>query len=163
MTYNLLIPIGTGTLNPGAPFHCAFTLKATCDLDATPVKLAVDPQQTGPAFIGIGGNFRLQSPADAAVIAYNLEHLRVAFAGLEMPLASWQTTETADPAAGQPADNVRKAMEMGRTLAQKKIPMIIATGRCPAGRQPRAAALAARSPRKNGPPCTRASPPTSPT
>ena len=130
-TYNLLIPIGTGTLNPGTPFHCAFTLKATCDLDATPVKLAVDPQQSGPAFIGIGGNFRLQSPADAAVIAYNLDNLRVAFARLEMPLASWQTTETADPAAGQPADNVRKAMEMGRTLAQKKIPMIISNWSVP--------------------------------
>ena len=116
-TYNLLIPIGAGTLS--------FTLKASCDVDSTPVKLTVDSDRSGPAFIGIGGNFRLQSPADTAVIAYNLENLRVAFARLEMPLASWQTTETADPAAGQPPENVRKAMEMGRTLAQKKIPMII--------------------------------------
>jgi hypothetical protein len=128
---SLLIPVGAGTLDPGKPFQAAFTLKASCDVDAVPVKLAVDAERSGPAFIGIGGNFRLQSPADAAVIAYNLEHLRVAYARLEMPLSSWQTTETADPAAGQPADNVRKAMEMGRTLAQKKIPMIISNWSAP--------------------------------
>jgi hypothetical protein len=120
-----LIPIGAGGLEPGATFHTAFTLKASCDMDTTPVKLTLNPDRAGPAFIGVGGNFRLQSPADAATIAYNLENLRVAWARLEMPLSSWQTTETGDPAAGQPADNVRKAMEMGRTLAQKKIPMII--------------------------------------
>ena len=120
-----MIPIGTGTLNPETPFHVAFTLKASCDVDTTPVKLTVDPSHTGPAFIGIGGDFRLQSPADAAVIAYNLANLRVNFARLEMPLSSWQTTETNDPAAGPVADNVRKAMEMGQTLAQKNIPMII--------------------------------------
>jgi hypothetical protein len=123
--YSLLIPIGTGALDPAAPFHAAFTLKASCDVDTTPVKLAVNAERTGPAFIGIGGNFRIQSPADTATIAYNLENLRVAWARLEMPLSSWQTSETGDPAAGPLADNVRKAMEMARTLAQKKIPMII--------------------------------------
>ena len=42
-----------------------------------------------------------------------------------MPLSSWQTTETADPAAGPAGQQSPQAMEMGRTLAQKKIPMII--------------------------------------
>ena len=123
--YSLLIPIGTGTLNPDTPFHVAFTLKATCDVDTVPVTLTVNPARTGPAFIGIGGNFRLQSPADAAVIAYNLENLRVAWARLEMPLSTWQPTETNDPTTAPLPDKVRQAMEMGRTLAQKKIPMII--------------------------------------
>ena len=125
VNYSLLIPIGTGTLNPETPFHTTFTLKAACDVDTTPVKLAVDPARTGPAFVGIGGNFRLQSPADTAVIAYNLENLRVAWARLEMPLSSWQTTETNDPTAAPLNDKVRQAMEMARTLAQKKIPMVI--------------------------------------
>jgi O-glycosyl hydrolase len=120
-----LIPIGTGTLNPDTPFHAAFTLKATCDVDTAPVTLTVNPARTGPAFIGIGGNFRLQSPADAAVIAYNLENLRVAWARLEMPLSTWQPTEANDPTTAPLPDKVRQAMEMGRTLAQKKIPMII--------------------------------------
>jgi hypothetical protein len=123
--YSLLIPIGTGNLEPGAPYHAAFTLKASCDVDTTPVKLTVNPGRPGPAFLGVGGNFRLQSQADAATIAYNLANLRLAWARLEMPLSSWQTSETADPAAGPPPDKVRQAMEMARTLAQKKIPMII--------------------------------------
>jgi hypothetical protein len=125
VTYNLLIAVGTGTLNPGTPFHVAFTLKATCDLDTVPVKLTINSSRTGPAFIGIGGNFRLQSAADTATIAYNLANLRVAWARLEMPLSSWQTTETGDPTAAPLANNVRQAMEMARTLAQKNIPMII--------------------------------------
>jgi len=123
--YSLVIPIGTGNLTPDAPFHAAFTLKASCDVDTTPVKLAVNPDRAGPGFIGIGGNFRIQSPADAATIAYNLANLRVAWARLEMPLSSWQTSETADPAAAPLNSKVQEAMEMGRTLAQKKIPMII--------------------------------------
>jgi hypothetical protein len=123
--YSLVIPIGTGNLNPDAPFHIAFTLKASCDVDSAPVKLTVNPDRTGPGFLGIGGNFRLQSQADTAAIAYNLANLRLAWARLEMPLSSWQTTETADPAAGEPAGNVRQAMELARTLAQKRIPMIV--------------------------------------
>jgi hypothetical protein len=129
---SLLIPIGTGTLGPGAPFHVVFTLKASCDLDTAPVNLTLDPTRTGPAFIGIGGNFRLQSPTDPAIIAYNLANLRVVWARLEMPLSSWQTSETADPAAGLLANNVRQAMEMAHTLAGKKIPMIISDWSAPA-------------------------------
>ena len=124
-TYNLLIAVGNGNLDPAKPFHTAFTLKAACDVDSVPVNLTVDPAKTGPGFIGIGGNSRLQSPADTATIAYNLANLRCAWARLEMPLSSWQKTETGDPAAGQIDSKVAQAMEMGRTLAQKHIPMII--------------------------------------
>ena len=128
---SLLIPIVTGTLNPGTPCNLVFTLKATCDPDTAPVTLTLDPAHTGPAFAGIGGNFRLQSSADPATIAYNIQNLRVAWARLEMPLSSWQTSETADPTAGPLSDKVRQAMEMARTLAQKKIPMIISDWSAP--------------------------------
>jgi hypothetical protein len=128
---SLLIPIGTGTLNPDTPFHAAFTLKATCDLDTTPVKLTLDPSKTGPAFVGIGGNFRLQSAVDPAHIAYNLENLRVAWGRVEMPLSSWQSTETADPTAAPLPNNVRQAMEMAQTLAKKNIPFIISDWSAP--------------------------------
>ncbi len=57
-----MIPIGTGTLNPKTPFHVAFTLKASCNVDTTPVKLTVDSSRTGPAFIGIGGDFPPAKP-----------------------------------------------------------------------------------------------------
>jgi hypothetical protein len=128
---SLLIPIVTGTLNPGTPCNLAFTLKATCDPDTAPVTLTLDPAHTGPAFAGIGGNFRLQSPSDPATIAYNFQNLRVSWARVEMPLSSWQTSETADPTAGPLSEKVRQAMEMAGTLAQKKIPMIISDWSAP--------------------------------
>ena len=134
MTYNLLVPIGTGTLNPDKPFHAAFTLKASCDLDAAPVKLTLNPARTGPPFLGMGGNFRLQGPADPAPIAYNLANLRVAWARLEMPLSTWQSSETADPAAVPPDklnSKVKEAMEMARTLAKKQIPYVISDWSAP--------------------------------
>ncbi len=127
----LLIPIVTGTLNPGAPYDLAFTLKATCDPDTAPITLTLNPAHAGPPFLGIGGNFRIQSGADAATIAYNLQNFRVSWARLEMPLSSWQTSETADPTTGRLANNVRQAMEMARTLAQKKIPMVISDWSAP--------------------------------
>ena len=74
---------------------------------------------------------RYELPADPATIAYNIQNLRVAWARLEMPLSSWQTGETADPTAGPLSDKVRQAMEMARTLAQKKIPMIISDWSAP--------------------------------
>ena len=124
-TYNLLIAVGNGDLAPATPFHTAFTLKASCDVDTTPVNLTVDPAKTGPGFIGIGGNFRIQSRADTNVFNYNLANLRVAWARLEMPLSSWQKTETGDPASMPLDPKVDEAMAMGRLLAQKHIPMII--------------------------------------
>ncbi len=129
--YSLYFPIGTDTLGPGTPFHASFTLKATCDLDKAPVTLTLDPSRTGPSFAGVGGNFRIQSNNDAASIAYNLANLQVSWARLEMPLSSWQTSESADPATAPLANNVRQAMEMARTLSQKKIPMIISDWSAP--------------------------------
>jgi hypothetical protein len=127
----LLIPIATGTLTAATPYHLALTLKAACDVDNAPVNLTLDPTRTGPAFAGIGGNYRLQSPADPAHIAYNFQNLRVTWGRVEMPLSSWQTTETADPAAAPLPGNVRQAMEMARTLAQRNIPMIISDWSAP--------------------------------
>jgi hypothetical protein len=134
MTYNLLVPIGTGTLNPDKPFHAAFTLKASCDLDAAPVTLTLNPARTGPPFLGMGGNFRLQGPADPAHIAYNLENLRVVWGRVEMPLSTWQSSETADPAAVPPDklnSKVKEAMEMAQTLAKKHIPFVISDWSAP--------------------------------
>ncbi len=121
-------PLGKGRLARGQSVHARFTLKATGDIDKSPVKLALDPSRPGPAFDGVGGNFRLQSPADGAVIEYNLANLRVAWGRVEMPLASWQPDENVDPLqaaeSGKIDPGVRAAMEMARTLAQKKMPLI---------------------------------------
>ena len=77
--------------------RAAFTIKATGKVDKSPAKLAIDWSQPGRQFDGMGGNFRIQSPADAAQIQYNLDHLRVAWGRVAMPLDRWQPDEDADP------------------------------------------------------------------
>ena len=47
----------------------------------------------------MGGNFRIQSPNDAAQIQYNLENLRVAWGRVAIPLDRWQPDENGDPAS----------------------------------------------------------------
>jgi hypothetical protein len=83
----------------------------------------------------MGGNFRIQSPADAAQIQYNLDHLRVAWGRVAMPLDRWQPDEAAGPvgAAATNAlnDNVRESMEMAQQLARKNIPLIISLWAAP--------------------------------
>jgi hypothetical protein len=49
-------------------------------------------------WVGMGGNFRIQSPADAAQIEYNLGNLRVAWGRVAMPFDRWQPNGEADPA-----------------------------------------------------------------
>ena len=77
----------------------------------------------------MGGNFRLQSPLDERQIAYNLDHLRVAWARVAMPLDLWWPNETEDAlakaSAGDIDSAVRGAMQMAGTLARKQVPLII--------------------------------------
>jgi len=98
--------------------------------DKNQIKLTLDPSKPGRTFAGIGGNFRLQNPTnDPPVIKYNLENLRVAWGRVAMPWNVWHADENADPIeaakSGQLNPNVRRSMEMARTLAQRRIPFII--------------------------------------
>jgi O-glycosyl hydrolase len=127
-------PVSLGNLTNGQNVHAAFTIKATGEVDKSPANLAVDPSRPGRQFDGMGGNFRIQSPSDAAQIQYNLDHLRVAWGRVAMPLDRWQPNQDADPIAdgtnGLNA-NVRDAMEMAQKLAQKNIPMVISIWSAP--------------------------------
>src|ERR1017187_2678226 len=69
-------PVSLGDLTNGQSVHAAFTIKATGDVDKSPAKLAVDLSKPGRRYDGMGGNFRIQSPNDAAQIQYNLDNLR---------------------------------------------------------------------------------------
>ena len=83
----------------------------------------------------MGGNFRIQSPADAAQIEYNLDHLRVAWGRVAMPLDRWQPSEDVDPVEAATTNtlntSVREAMEMAQKLARKNIPTIISIWSAP--------------------------------
>jgi O-glycosyl hydrolase len=128
-------PLSLGNLTNGQIVRAAFTIKATGKVDKSPVKLAIDWSRPGRQFDGMGGNFRIQSPADAAQIHYNLGHLRVAWGRVAMPLDRWQPDEAADPVGAAAAnalnDNVRESMEMAQQLARKNIPMIISLWAAP--------------------------------
>ena len=120
-------PVSLGDLTNGQSVHAAFTIKATGDVDKSPAKLAVDLSKPGRRYDGMGGNFRIQSPNDAAQIQYNLDNLRLAWGRVAIPLDRWQPDEDSDPASvatNALNTNVREAMEMAQKLARKNIPSV---------------------------------------
>ena len=128
-------PLSLGNLTNGQTVRTAFTIQAAGKVDKSPARLAIDWPRPGRQFDGMGGNFRIQSPADAAQIQYNLDHLRVAWGRVAMPLDRWQPDEAAAPvgAAATNAlnDNVLESMEMAQQLARENIPMIISVWAAP--------------------------------
>jgi hypothetical protein len=137
-TTNLTVcfPVGTGNLAAGQTMRLSFLLKTSGQADHSPVTVSLDAAQPGGPFEGVGGNFRLQNPADPPQIAYNLENLRVAWARVAMPLDHWWPNETNDPAPAAAAGHIdtmtREAMEMAGVLARKNIPLIISVWQAPA-------------------------------
>ena len=120
---DIYFPLTTGNMAAGQSVHANITFKASGDVDKTPASLTIDPSQRGRPFDGIGGNFRLQTPADPPQIQYNLENLRVAWGRVAMPLNLWQPDENEDPiqaaTAGKLDAGVRDAMEMAHAGAKE--------------------------------------------
>jgi hypothetical protein len=131
---HIYFPIHAGNLAAGENASLAFTLKASADADKSPVNLALDLAHPGSPFDGVGGNFRIQSNADAAHIQYNLANLRVAWGRVNLPLNNWQPNENTDPTQAANANlntQVRQAMEMAQTLDKQKIPIVISVWDAP--------------------------------
>ena len=128
-------PLSLGNLTNGQVVHAGFTIKTMGEVDKSPVRLTVDPSQLGRKYDGMGGNFRIQSPSDASQIQYNLEHLRIAWGRVAMPLDRWQPNEDTDPIEAAATNtlntSVREAMEMAGKLARKNIPTIISIWSAP--------------------------------
>jgi Glycosyl hydrolase family 30 TIM-barrel domain len=128
-------PLSLGNLTNGQIARAAFTIKATGDVDKSAARLVIDPSRPGRQYDGMGGNFRIQSPADAAQIQYNLDNLRVAWGRVAMPLDRWQANEDTHPVeaatTGTLNGGVREAMEMAQKLARKDIPTIISIWSAP--------------------------------
>lgn len=131
------LPIQLGDIAKGQTANKTFTIKASGTVDNTPVNLVINTAQTGRAFDGLGGNFRLQNPkTDPQVIDYCLENLRVAWARVEMPWRFWQPDIGKNPMeeakAGRLDIHVQQAMEMAQRLHKMGIPIILSAWSPPA-------------------------------
>lgn len=149
----VMIPV-MNTLKKGAEAALDIEVSAAGHIDHSDAFVRVECRQPGRAFLGMGGNFRLQNPrTDPAVIDYCLENMRVAYGRVEMPWRQWQPEENAsllDVAPEALPLHVRQSMEMAQRLAQQGMPVIVSCWFPPAwaveggslrGRRPGVAAL----------------------
>lgn len=128
--FQVYVELFAGDAVPGKTAGAVFRWEAKATPEKRPVQLRLDPNKPGRAFDGIGGNFRLQFPdTDPAVIRYNLEHLPVAWGRLDLPWLEWHPEEDTDPVAvarsGVLHPKVKGALETARTLAQRRIPVML--------------------------------------
>ena len=125
----VVLPVTTGGPESRRSGQVTLSVKATGLVDHSPMAIVIDASMPGRVFDGLGGNFRIQNRAvDPGVIAYNLAHLRVAWARVEMPWRSWQPDTLVDPAAQDTSrldPRTRAAMEMARTAAAKGARVIV--------------------------------------
>jgi hypothetical protein len=107
----------------------SFSIKVAGEVDKGPAQIVVEASRPGQLFAGMGGDFRLQGRNDPAVIQYNLDNMRVAYARVAMPWRTWHPKEEVDPLeearAGRVAADVTAAMEMARKLSLKGMPVIV--------------------------------------
>jgi hypothetical protein len=125
---NLLVQLHSGGVKKDQIIEGSFTVAIDGDIDHQPAHLAIDAASRGAAFEGIGGNFvfRLDTPD----VSYNLQHLRIVWARLAVPLTVWEPIEQANPdpreLAGndQPKSDIRQSLELAKQLQERGIPLI---------------------------------------
>ncbi|MDF2433506.1 MAG: hypothetical protein JWP44_3137 [Mucilaginibacter sp.] len=126
----LMVTVKTDNIKKGEMIEKSYTIKASGDIDKSPVNLTINTRQKGREFDGLGGNFRLQNPKnDPQVIDYCLQNMRVAWSRVELPWRSWQSNKDVDPTAtadsGKLNPAVTKAMQMAHRLDSMGIPIIL--------------------------------------
>ncbi len=126
-----------GAVKIGQTTTRRFALTVTGQGSSTPAVLQLFPQYPGSAFLGMGGNFRLQNAQnDPKVIDYCLQNMEVRMARVEMPWAAWHPVDSLDPLAaarrGELRRQVRAAMEMAQRLSKMKMPIILSAWYPPA-------------------------------
>ena len=82
-------------------------------------EIHIDATEPGRAFMGFGGNFRIQNvQKDPTVIDYCLRNMRIAFGRVEMPWMLWDQ-------AGAAHEHVRRSAEMALRLKRIGMPVIV--------------------------------------
>jgi hypothetical protein len=128
--FQVYLGVLLGKAEEKQPAKKSFNLKVSGEIDKAPAEIVVEASRPGPAYAGLGGNFRLQNPkTDPQVIQYNLDNMRIAFARVEMPWRTWHPTENVDPLeaarAGKVPQAVAQAMDMARRLTKIGMPVIV--------------------------------------
>lgn len=121
-----------GNVRIGQKASNTFSLQVEGEVDREPILLALDTDNPGREFMGMGGNFRLQNArTDPQVIDYNLKNMRIDYGRVEMPWGKWHPVEDENPIAEAEAGNlnpdVHAAMEMARRLHNMGMPISLAT------------------------------------
>ncbi len=128
--YQIYFTVLPGSGKRGDIAHTRYYLTADGKIDREPIKLALDATKPGRLFSGVGGNFRMQYPElDAQVVDYSFKHLKVAWGRVAFPWNEWQPREDADEAekarAGRLGNYFNAQIEMAKTLARRRIPIIL--------------------------------------
>src|SRR6185436_11833662 len=90
--------VHTGPIRSGQTVERVFIIKASGEIDKSPVNLVLNTTVAGRAFEGLGGNFRIQNTRlDPQVIDYSLNNLRLAWGRVELPWSSWQPVKDSNP------------------------------------------------------------------
>lgn len=121
--YVTLIP----KLDKGGKAELSAVMKTDCTRRNEKATIALDLAKPGNAFMGFGGNFRLQNPMnDPAVIDYCLDNMRIAMGRVELPWRFWHPDENTDPAQGELHPHVRQSLEMAQRLEAMGMPVALA-------------------------------------
>lgn len=130
-TYSIFVPIHEGALRNGQTVSRSFELRLRREPNPTPVQVRIDPGRSLYRLDGFGGNFcwGLHDP----ITQYNLENLRVAWARTELRLDDWKpnSPEDSGPEQDKLGSELRDSFLIAQELAQKRIPLAVATWRPP--------------------------------
>ena len=123
--------LAAGQLVNGTKVNRSFDLLVGGTADTETAHLKLYPEYPGNAFLGMGGNFRLQNPRnDPQVIDYCLENMDVRMGRVELPWRFWHEHDSINPLEaarkGEIHPRAKAAMEMAQRLHQKGMPVLLA-------------------------------------
>lgn len=119
-----------GTARQGATAQVGYQIRVDGSIDREPATLVLDARNPGRLFAGVSGNLRMQYPElDPQVVDYCLQNLDVTWGRIAFPWSEWQPEESGDQAAkvlaGGMTPSFYAQIEMARTLAARRIPIIV--------------------------------------
>lgn len=115
------------TLRKGRKTELSAVMTTGCVRRDEKATISLNLYKPGNAFMGFGGNFRLQNPKnDPAVISYCLDNMRIAMGRVEFPWRNWHPEENMNPADSELHPHVRQSLEMAQRLEAMGMPVALA-------------------------------------